>query len=371
MHRASWLIILCCFSLSAWSQLDNTLLSDDFSVSRNDTSKFGVALHYQPYVRNTEYFNTIEQGRTLFGHQLMPFAYLQLHPQLCLQFGLFAQQDFGSKPVINRVLPLSSLIISNQKHDTRFIFGTIEGALSHQLIEPLFDIASAITNRIEYGAQLKILKPKYFVDSWINWQQFIEAGSPFKEQFTAGINTHYNMLKTGIRTSIKPTFQSTMFHRGGQIDTDTTPMVMLIHTAIGIKLKHILSTDNNAYIGVDGYMLNYINNNFSYLQPSANGSGLFANIYAGLQHFHFVLSYWQANNWYNPTGTFIYQSFSADPNQLSNKERKLLIPRIEYRKIVFDNLLSFAIRYEPVIELQPTITPQHAFSCYLRVNVFK
>jgi hypothetical protein len=98
---------------------------------------------------------------------------------------------------------------------------------------------------------------------------------------------------------------------------------------------------------------------------------LFANIYAGLQHFHFVLSYWQANNWYNPTGTFIYQSFSADPSQLSNKERKLLIPRIEYRKIVFDNLLSFAIRYEPVIELQPTITPQHAFSCYLRVNVFK
>lgn len=371
MLRASWVFIFLCYSYHAWSQLDNTVLSDRFATSKNDTAKLGFALHYQPYMRNTEYFNTIELGRTLFGHQLMPVAYLQPHPQLRIQFGVFAQQDFGSTPSINKILPVTSLIVSNKNHDTRFIFGTIEGALSHQLIEPLFNIASAITNRIEYGAQFKTERPRYFVDGWINWQQFIEPGSPFKEQFTAGVHANYNLLKPESRSSIKPIFQSTMFHRGGQIDTDTTPMVMLIHTALGAKWIHKLTANNKTYIGADAYMLNYINNNFSYLQPASNGTGFFANLYAGIKDIHFVLSYWQANNWYNPIGTFIYQSFASNPNALSFIERRLIIPRVEYRRAVFDELLSFSLRYEPVLELQSAVIPQHAFSCYLRYKFIR
>jgi hypothetical protein len=371
MLRVCWLSVILFYSSHAWCQLDNTVLTDRFATSKGDTAKLGIALHYQPFMRNTEYFNTIELGRTLFGHQLMPIAYVQPHPQLRLQLGFFAQQDFGSKPSVNRILPITSLIISNKNHDTRFIFGTIEGALSHQLIEPLFDIASAITNRIEYGAQFKTERARYFIDSWINWQQFIEPGSPFKEQFTAGVHTNYNLLKPISRTSIKPIFQSTMFHRGGQIDSDTTPMVMLIHTSFGVKLIHMLRGRSSTYIGADAYLLNYINRNFSYLQPAVNGNGLFANLYAGIDNIHFVFSYWKGNNWYNPTGTFIYQSFANDPLTKSFIERQLLIPRLEYRKTVFDNLLMFSLRYEPVVELQSTLGVQHAFSCYLRCKIIK
>jgi hypothetical protein len=78
MIRRSGLLfcsILC--ALLAEAQLNNSFISDRIEMNDPDTNTFGIHVQEFNYMRNTEYFNNIELGRTLFGYQLNPVFYTQ------------------------------------------------------------------------------------------------------------------------------------------------------------------------------------------------------------------------------------------------------------------------------------------------------
>ncbi len=56
----------------AFAQVNNSQLFDNITVNPSDSGKFSIAVNNFNYLRNTEYFNKIELGRTLFGTQLHP-----------------------------------------------------------------------------------------------------------------------------------------------------------------------------------------------------------------------------------------------------------------------------------------------------------
>src|ERR1043166_7415655 len=94
----SFFISLCfllAFQNKAFSQPDNTYLHDRISIQPNDSQQFGASIYMMGFMRNTEYFNQIELGRTLFGYQLQPKIYYQLHPMLKFEAGVFTRYDFG------------------------------------------------------------------------------------------------------------------------------------------------------------------------------------------------------------------------------------------------------------------------------------
>ncbi len=351
--------IFLCFYQSSIAQLNNSFLESPVKFQNQNT--WGVSLYNHNYFRNTEYFNPIEKGRTLFGTQLNPSLYVQPTKQLKIQAGIFLQSDFGATPAINTILPTFSLKLTNATQDMALLFGTLEGALSHRLIEPLFDINSGILNRIENGIQFKINKPNLFLDTWINWEKFIEPNSPFQEQFTSGINFMPSINANSWRFSIP--IQATAFHRGGQIDSDSSNMILMYNGAAGIDIQKEISGSAITKFGISTYgVVSNEQTNSGYL-PFRNGSGVLTNLFLNLGYTTLMFSYWNASEFIAPKGTSIYQSVSRDDPTITTDRRELLFFRLMYQKEIIENL-SIVARVEPFYDFGYQQT-EFSFSLYL------
>jgi hypothetical protein len=344
------------------AQLDNTFLSDTWVLHEQDSQTLGFRFQHYSYMRNTEYFGPIEKGRTLFGHQLLPALVLQPIPRIYIQTGALIQQDFGATPQINSIKPIITLKLLSASGNSWFNFGAIEGALSHGLIEPLFDINSAILRRIENGAQFKSKGKYHHTDLWIDWERFIEAGSPFKEQFTAGFNQHIK-LRDHEKSyyELTPIFQGLIFHRGGQIDSDTSSMVMIANVAAGMQAKVHISA--STLLLAEGYYTLYRETAPSGYFAFTSGSGMMANV--GILHksLSSSITYWHAENWIAPRGTAMYQSISQFDPLYTQPNRKLFIPRLCYQTPWMNNKIQCVARLEMFLESGMPV--DFAYSLYL------
>lgn len=357
-----WQLVLAC-AVPVYAQIDNHLLSDNIELNAADSNTWGLSISNFNYQRNTEYFNNIEVGRTLFGYQLNPTFFIQPASRVKLQAGVFVQSDFGAKPAYNKILPTFSIKFLSKSQTETFTFGTLEGALAHRLIEPLWDINSAIVSRIENGAQFRSERKRMFADAWINWEQFIERGSPYKEQFTAGFNFSPILLKTTNAFYITTPIQATAFHRGGQIDTDTSNLIMQFNAAFGIQLGNDAHNFLFNRWKVEGYVTTYTENSNSGYFPYRNGSGRFVNASLGFGNLTIMGSYWHGNQWMAPRGTTLYQSVSLDKPGALEKNRELVFLRLLYQKSLRNNL-SITARVEPVYDVNAALL-DFSYSLYI------
>lgn len=355
------LIGLCLLLNPIFGQINNQLISDHITLNAADSNRWGISVTNFDYMRNTEYFNDIEVGRTLFGYQLNPSLFIQPNDHVKLQVGVFVQSDFGATPTYNTILPTFSLKIRNK--NTSFIFGTLEGALAHRMYEPLFDINSAIERRIENGFQLKNVSEKTFFDLWINWEQFIERGSPYKEQFTSGINYTPVLISNDNGFSVSVPLQGTAFHRGGQIDMDTSNMLMVFNGGAGIVFKKTFTNHFLQQLQLDAMSFKFVENTNSGYLPYQNGSGFMGNLSASAYNLTMMLSYWNGNDYIAPRGTTIYQSVSLDNPGLTQTNRQLIFVRFLYAKPLSDGL-TLSARLEPVYDLKSSVL-DYSYSLYL------
>jgi hypothetical protein len=312
-------------------------------------------------MRNTEYFNDIELGRTLFGYQFNPSVYIQPNANVKLQAGIFLRSDFGGDPVYTQILPTFSLKL--QKNKTSFLFGTLEGALAHRMIEPLFDINSAIERRIENGFQIRHVSDETFFDLWINWEKFIERGSPYKEQFTAGMNFTPTLVNNNNGFTVSVPIQFMAFHRGGQITTDTSNMLMVFNGTVGLVAKQELQNSFVNLLEGSIYSVGFQENTNSGYLPYRNGLGTYANAFINTKWLGLMLSYWDAKDFIAPRGTTIYQSVSIDKAGFYQENRQLLFLRFLYQKEVYKDLFLVA-RAEPFYDFGSGIT-DYSYSLYL------
>ena len=341
------------------AQLNNTYISDIIQIDTNQTDKFGISVNANTYMRNTEYFNLIEVGRTLFGYQLNPSFFIQPHKNVLLQTGVYLRNDYGSKNIYTQAIPTFTLKIKSGTKS--FLFGTLEGALSHQLAEPLMDINSAIDRRIENGFQFKNQSSKSFLDVWINWERFIERGSPYKEEFTAGVNYKPTFYTSQNKFTISAPIQFTAHHRGGQIDTDTSHMVMVFNGGVGLEIKKEFTGSVLQYVKLDAMRLQYRNNSGYF--PFDNGSGNYANLFIKTKCLGFMFSYWHGHNFIAPRGTTIYQSTSLDNPGYTESNRKLLFIRLLYEKEIYTHFY-LVVRYEPFIDFNNKLN-DYSYSVFI------
>ncbi len=365
MKTVKHLIILvasCFGGHVAVAQLNNTLISDRIALNASDSNRWGITVSNFNYMRNTEYFNDIEAGRTLFGYQLNPSLFIQPNEHVKLQAGVFLRSDFGGDPVYTQILPTFSLKL--RYNHTSFIFGTLEGALAHRLYEPLYDINSAIERRIENGFQFKHESDRNFFDLWINWEQFIERGSPYKEQFTAGVNYTPVMVSNESGFKLSVPLQGTAFHRGGQIDADTSNMVMVFNGAVGLEAKQEFTAGFLRMLKADAVSLYYTENTNSGYMPFRTGQGLMTNLYAeSRMGLGLMLSYWQGYQYISPRGTTLYQSVSIDNPSHTEATRQLIFVRFLYQTTLSKNL-HLSARVEPVYDVKASLL-DYSYSLYI------
>ncbi len=361
VRHSLFFIFTFLFFHSTYAQIDNTFLRDEISVSEKDSNAFGTSFSVFSYMRNTEYFNNVEQGRTLFGYQLQPKLFYQSNQHVKLEAGVYLRNDFGGINPYTQAIPTFTLKIKNNHFS--FLFGTLEGALCHRLIEPMYNIESVITKRIENGAQIKYDGPKQFFDAWINWENFIERGSSSKEILTAGISNLTTLYSSQNGFSIAVPLQLTIHHHGGQITTDTGNLTVQLNAAAGLRLSKKYTNQFINELRLDGYFTSYNETSNSGAFPFRNGNGYYANALIKSKIIDMMFSYWNGNNYLAPRGSYIYQSQSVDVPLYTEKNRELLFVRLMREQPLFGNLFLTA-RFEPVYDMKNKLF-DYSYSLYL------
>jgi hypothetical protein len=351
MKRAALLFILLLVAKLTSAQFNNSALENNI---RPDSS-FNQELHFNFYnfnfVRNYEYTNKFHDGYTLFGTQMEPQLVYYANPNLVLTAGAFIRKDFGDNG-IHDAKPLFSL--KYHKRNLTLVFGSLEGSINHNYIEPLYDFERKITNPVEYGTQLLVERKKFKLDAWIAWQHMIYTGDAAKEEIIGGLSTETTLAENdGWKFSLPAQFLA--FHQGGQIDVlKSVPISTLFNGATGLKLhKHLSGSISEIY--TDNYIAVYKDFSPTKRRPYQGGFGLWFNAGANTRFGSFLASYWKGNKFISIKGMPLYESVSSNlyENGYTQSSRNILSLRYAYQRELIPNLY-LDVRFEPHVDLDHT-----------------
>lgn len=342
------------------AQLDNRAFEQRMTINPADSNKLFLGVNALSFMRDNEYFGTTVEGYTLFGYQLNPYLSYHISKNVRLDAGVYAQKDFGNDEY-SQVKPTFSLKI--KQHNFNFIFGTLEGSLSHRLIEPLYDFERVMNNRLENGAQMLWMKDGLFLDAWIDWQKMIYANSTDPERLTAGISLNKTLFTFG-NTHVDLPLQVVVGHQGGQIDVVDNEVITRFNMAGGLTLEGARTGFINGW-GIKAYAASFSTNANSPVFD--NGVGVYINPYVKTKVGLTVMaSYWNGDRYQSIQGSPLYASVNElYPNRIDEK-RDFLMLRFLYDVKVTDGL-TLSARAEPFYDSYAQEL-EYSFGLYLNFS---
>jgi hypothetical protein len=331
-----WYLYFISHTVSA--QLDNRPFDQRFRL--DSTQKLSFRFTGLGFVRNNEFFGPIADGYTLFGYQLNPRIAYQPAPNVVLEAGVFFRSDFGQER-ITQIAP--TFTVKFRHHNWNYLFGTLEGSVSHNLIEPLYNFERLLQQRIENGLQINHQTDRTFFDGWISYLQNTRPGYTRQEQFWGGISAEFSLLYSpDFRLSVP--LQFTVFHAGGQNINSPLPVRTALNTAGSLRL-----TWQNAASGflrsarLDTYVVGYSEN----AEKSYSGGAFYPNLTLQLKPLTVLVSYWRGNAYRAELGGDLYQSETRRYNSnYEERNRQLLMLRF-LKDISIAHGLSVTVRFEP------------------------
>jgi hypothetical protein len=359
----------CLLSIFLWTgpgvfaQLDNEALNFRLPVVEADSGSLLFSLNALGYLRNNEYFNEVADGRTFFGLQIQPAISFLPHKHFRLDAGVFLQKDFG-EPEFSDVQAVFTLHYHRKAFE--LLFGTLDGAYRHRLIEPLYGFERGLTNRYENGLQIRFDNDRTFVDFWIDWQNALFPGDSSQEEIFGGLSFDHRWVAND-QVSFSTPLQLLVFHKGGQIDISEAPLVTQMNYALGLNLTWFPEVSWLSSLRTENYFVGF-NDNSGQPENFDQGFGVFLNLGARYNRFEWLTSYWYGEDFEGVIGGDIYQSVSQrvrNNNQIVNT-RSLLFFRFFYT-IPLLEMLDLALRVEPLLDLESSDF-EYSFGFYLRTS---
>jgi hypothetical protein len=348
MKRTLLLLVLFSLPLFSIAQFNNEFIYNRIRPSDSLSKELHFNFYNFNYVRNYEYSNKFHDGYTLYGTQLEPQLVYYAHPNLAITAGAYLRKDFGNEGVYD-AKPLFSL--KYHKRNLTLIFGSLEGNIQHNYIEPIYNFERKITSPIEYGTQLLVERENFKLDSWIAWQKMIYVGDAAKEEIVGGLITETTLLKIGYWKLTIPA-QFLAYHQGGQIDIlKQTPISTLFNGATGLKLTKQIGLNIKEFF-TENYIAVYKDFSPTKTRAYQGGFGIWLNAGVNTKWGSFVTSYWKGNNFITIKGMPLYQSVSETLYDKGFKQssRSILALRYNYQKQLIPNLY-LDVRVEPHFDL--------------------
>lgn len=337
-----WFLLV--LAAPAVAQLDNRAFTEEKPLAQADSGRLTLWLQGLTYFRNNEYFNPPAAGYTLIGYQFIPRLSLQLGPRLRAEAGLFVRQEHGDHPIIRQVMPIFTL--QARLDSLEIVMGTLQGSLSHGLIEPLYHFENLIQRRIEQGLQLRYKRGPLRIDTWLNWVRYLPPGANFKEEFLVGsVNSYTPRMSGPVQAQLH--LQVLFSHRGGQISTDTSAGHTALHLAPGFSLY----TRGWPQLRLDYYFVHYATSQkLDYMR----GQGHYPNLSLNWPRLRLMASYWQGCRFVSAWGDPRFQSVAeayATPQPWEEPTRQVLIGRLLYDLALFGRN-TLTLRFEPHYDLR-------------------
>ncbi len=353
-------ILLLSF-LPIGAQIHAPHLADQIHIKDADSGKVLVGVYVNNYLKNNEYFYHMVHGYTLFGTQLRTVLAYVPNKHMRIEGGVYLKKDFG-KDDFSRVLPLISMKI--QKNGYSAIVGNLEGAMNHDLIEPLFDYERTITHFYENGIQFKADKKRFQFDGWLDWVTKETANTYSQEELQAGIGTKITLLEKGKLKLILPV-QGVVWHRGGQLSLNASPIESLANSAIGLRLE--LNSEKDKFIKnmvAETYYVRYDHDKNASVRRWPDGMGYFSNITMRTKPGFFAsASYWFGHHYLTNMGGDLYQSISQPYSTYYQNYRQLILFRLGFIKEILPGTYV-DIRLEPYYDIENSLF-EFSYSGYL------
>lgn len=346
LKKGTFLILFVCYSiLNSNGQLNNQHFYLSPSFNPDKQNDLYLSFYSFGFTKNNEYRNNIADGYTLFGFQINPELVFFPSENVGIYAGLYAWKDYGNTHY-SEISPTFTVDITWRS--LRFLFGTLDGSLEHQLIEPLYDFERIMTDRTENGIQAIVDHGRVYIEFWINWEKMLYRGDPFQEEMSGGLTGKFRIIEDG-RFSMDIPIQIFGMHNGGQIDASPLPVKTIFNSAAGIGGQYNFTGSNYfRYLRTEDYLVLYNDLSFEKRDLFNNGNGVYLNLSLSTKLFDLMLSYWKGNSYISNYGGTLYNSRSTTykyPDYVE-KNRELLILRFVQNIRVIDNLYVTA-RIEP------------------------
>lgn len=327
---------LLCLNVTFFAFAQNVEEFQSFSVIKDSSErKLSVNFETTSFLKNNEYNNNFSKGFTGIGTFVKPTIEYYFTNSTKVNLGGYFLKYSG----LNSFSDITPIITIQQKLNDQFelVFGSLHGALNHNIKEPLYRFDRYYQNYIEYGVQV-LHNSKYIQsDLWLNWEEFIFQNDPFQEEFEAGSVTEFKFSNN--RWMINLPLQLLMVHKGGQIDTSPNPAISIFNGVTGAEIG--ISLDKERSIAVEP--LFYIYQGLDLPQTGVNsqlfdGGNAFAlNIKYEGKSFNTALGYWNANQFIAPKGEYLYMSISENNPTFSQVNRELITGKINFIKMISES----------------------------------
>jgi len=335
-------IILFFVSQQAVGQNEYTLFKYYEPFTPDSTGNFYLALENVNFFKNNEYKGDIATGYTLTGSWIRPKVVFYPDAKLRMEFGGNVLK-YNGRDEYYHLLPWFnvhyqptekiSLILGNQNSDR-----------NHNLPEFLADPERFLTSKPEAGLQGKYISNRFSADLWIDWQQFIVNGDPFKERFAFGAVATWKIFEND-NTSLSIPLVFYGLHKGGEIDTSPGLAESYISITPGLSFKKTIAdkTFKEWSLNTNFSQSSYPKDNL--ITDESKGWGFYANGKIDTRFGGLALAYWHGHQYYAPQGGSLYQNLSSTGTTMIPDNELINLKYHYFHEIIPNTFFGFVFDY--------------------------
>jgi hypothetical protein len=308
----------------------------------DSTGKFFLAVDNVNFFKNNEYKKEIARGYTLTGAWLRPKLVYYPDEKLRVEFGGHVLKFTGRDDYYH----LSPWFNVHYKPTEKIsvILGNLDADENHQLPEPVFEPELFYTAKPEAGIQTRYQSMHFTADLWIDWQQMIMKGDPYKERFVFGTRTNLVILDKNNGVLSFP-FAFYGMHQGGEIDTAPGLAKSFLSLTPGLSFKKTLTDKMFRGWGLNTSFSLATYPKDSVIFQESNGWGFYATGTLDTRLGGLSLSYWHGHHFYTPQGGIVYQNYpGTGANRITDNELINLKYHYDY-EIFRDTYFGFVFDY--------------------------
>lgn len=316
------------------------------------------------FFQNNEYLGSFVDGYTLPGALIRPKLTYSPADNLYLEVGGHFVK-YSGKDKVENFLPWFS---SRYHFNDRFavVVGNLDQNHQHGLLDQLWEPERIYTHRPESGLQFLYSAPRLNMQTWINWEQYIEKNDPFQEHFTAGVTGNYLAYQNSILSLSLPV-QLLFYHKGGEIDSSDLRVQTHANLAMGWDLGMNMDAGRLKKMNLQGYWLGYkAVTEDSNQYPFSEGHAYLLSASVQTRYSAIALNYWNAFQFIAPKGRYLYQSVSDSDPAFTQAERSVVSARYFWQKEVLKDA-RVALQIEGIVDV-PTGDFSYSYGFYLLFN---
>ncbi|MGE5393744.1 MAG: hypothetical protein ACM3P1_03315 [Candidatus Saccharibacteria bacterium] len=316
------------------------------------------------FFQNNEYLGSFVDGYTLPGALVRPkLTYAPTNDLYIELGGQWTKYSGLDHPV--HVLPWFSARYRFTSNFTAVV-GNLDQNNEHGLLEQLWEPERIYTDKPESGLQFLYASNLLNMQTWVNWEQFLQRGDPFQEHFTAGVSGDLSVYRNSA-LSVKLPASLLFYHKGGEIDS--SPLRVQTHSNVSAGFNLAINAEGRHLqtINFNGYWLGYkALTKDSNTYPFGKGHAYLIETSAQTTHSLISLSYWNAFQFIAPKGRFLYQSVSDSDPAFFQADRSMVCAKFLWHKdIVKDARVAFQV--ETFMDV-PTGDLSYSYGFYLLFN---